>query len=180
MQPGDPEPRSGRQERFYAWAEAKSLRFVSPAGPGRIMKQFYRGPIWLYRMGLGFAVGKSTMLLWTKGRKSGKWRPTPIGYTVNEQTGTYYVVSGWAERSQWYRNLLAHPNVRVEAGRRKFRAKAELADPELAFQIHKQYLERNPRAAGFWPKVTGIPFDGSDEAIHRIAASCPVVELRPE
>ena len=179
MEGPNPRPRSGFQERSYAWAEAKSLEFVSPAGPGRLMKHFYRGPIWLYRLGLGFAIGKSTMLLWTQGRKTGKWRPTPLGYSFDEVAGTYYVVSGWAERSQWYRNLDANPHVRIEAGRRKLRAVAELADPELAFRIHRDYLARNPRAASFWPKVTGLPFDGSDDAIRQISERCPVVALKP-
>lgn len=156
------------------------LRWVSPAGPGRFMRFFYRQPVYLYRFGLGGLVGSSTLLLVTKGRKTGKPRPTPLSYQFDAAHGRYVVTSGWAERSQWYRNLLADPQVHVRVGRKRFCARGEVAPLEEAIEVHRAYIARNPRQARSLPHLTGVPFDGSEEALHEAARRCPVIYLIPQ
>jgi deazaflavin-dependent oxidoreductase (nitroreductase family) len=69
--------------------------------------------------------GRSMLLLTTKGAKSGHSRTHPLVYT---RDGDRYLViaskGGSHTHPSWYHNLRAHPEVTVEAGREKFRARA--------------------------------------------------------
>ncbi len=75
--------------------------------------------------------GVPTLLLTTTGRRSGKTYTTPLIY--GEHDGRYLVVAsrgGADQHPQWYRNLLAHPEVAVQVKAERFRARARTASPE--------------------------------------------------
>ena len=75
--------------------------------------------------------GVPTLLLTTRGRRSGKLRRTALIYG---QDGDRYLVvaskGGAARHPDWYLNLVADPNVRVQVGPDKFAARATTARPE--------------------------------------------------
>ena len=76
--------------------------------------------------------GADLLLLHTKGAKSGLERVNPVRYFMD---GNRYVVvasKGGADANpDWYRNLLAHPDVSVEVGTEQFAAMAAVAsEPE--------------------------------------------------
>ncbi|MBV2156258.1 nitroreductase/quinone reductase family protein [Kitasatospora sp. SUK 42] len=81
--------------------------------------------------------GGDLLLLTTTGARSGRPHTVPLGYVRAE--GLLLVVAsaaGAPEHPQWYRNLLAHPVVRVELGTETFEAiavPAEGADRERLF-----------------------------------------------
>ncbi len=65
--------------------------------------------------------GGDLLLLTTTGARSGRPHTVPLGYVRAE--GLILVVAsaaGAPEHPQWYRNLLAHPVVRVELGTEAF------------------------------------------------------------
>ena len=71
----------------------------------------------LWRLGLGGwvnawpSVGGRIMVLTHSGRKTGKRRRTPLNYVVVE--GDVYCTAGFGSATDWYRNLLAHPEVEI-------------------------------------------------------------------
>jgi deazaflavin-dependent oxidoreductase (nitroreductase family) len=73
--------------------------------------------------------GAKTLLLTTKGRKTGNATTTPLIY---EQAGGDYVVvasKGGAPRHPgWYRNLVKNPEVEVQVKEAVFPARARLAE----------------------------------------------------
>jgi deazaflavin-dependent oxidoreductase (nitroreductase family) len=73
----------------------------------------------------GPMVGRPLMLLTTKGAKSGADRTAIVTYT---RDGDRYVIaaskSGAPTNPAWYYNLLANPEVTVEAGGETFKARA--------------------------------------------------------
>lgn len=75
--------------------------------------------------------GFPTLLLTTRGRRSGLWRRTALIYG---RDGDRYVVvasNGGAPRHpHWYVNLLAHPEVRVQVRGERFTARARPAGPD--------------------------------------------------
>jgi deazaflavin-dependent oxidoreductase (nitroreductase family) len=80
--------------------------------------------------------GVPTLLLTTKGRKSGELRRTALIY--GEHAGTYLLVAsqgGADSHPAWYLNLQANPEVQVQVGADKFTARARTATedekPEL-------------------------------------------------
>ncbi len=69
--------------------------------------------------------GDRLLLLHVRGRKSGQERVYPLAYHMD---GGRYVVAaskgGAPEHPEWYRNLLANPDVTVEVGSDRFHARA--------------------------------------------------------
>jgi deazaflavin-dependent oxidoreductase (nitroreductase family) len=75
--------------------------------------------------------GVFTLLLTTRGRRSGRLRRTALIYG---RDGDRYVVvgsvGGSARHPAWYLNLTDHPEVEVQVGPERFRATARTATPE--------------------------------------------------
>jgi deazaflavin-dependent oxidoreductase (nitroreductase family) len=75
--------------------------------------------------------GVTTLLLTTRGRKSGKLRRTALIY---ERDGDRYVVvaskGGAKTHPSWYLNLVENPEVEVQVGADKFAARALIATAE--------------------------------------------------
>ncbi len=73
--------------------------------------------------------GQTTLLLTTRGRKSGKLRRTALIYG---QDGENYLLvasnGGAAKHPLWYFNLLEDPKVELQVGADKFAARARTAD----------------------------------------------------
>src|ERR671933_237521 len=109
--------------------------------------------------------GVHTLLLTTKGRRSGKARRTPLIYG---RDGNRFVVvaskGGADEHPQWYRNIVADPNVQVQVAGDRFAARAHPASPEEKAQLW-------PMMAEIWP-----PYD---EYQTRTDRDIPVVVLEP-
>ena len=74
--------------------------------------------------------GTTTLVLFTKGRKSGKERSHALIF--REHGDDYLVVAskgGSDAPPSWFRNLLADPNVEVQIKGDRFRATARVAGP---------------------------------------------------
>ena len=86
-----------------------------------------------------------SLLLTTVGRKSGDKYMFPLFYG---KTGDSYIVvaskGGAPEHPGWYRNLLANPDVEVQVGPAKMKARARTATGEERTRLWEKSLE-------FWP-----------------------------
>ncbi len=71
----------------------------------------------------GFGPTRVVMLLTTVGRKSGLPRVTPLQY--EEVDGNYYIASARGTDADWFKNIVANPNVHVQVRDREFDAVAE-------------------------------------------------------
>jgi len=69
------------------------------------------------------------LLLTTKGARTGRERVTPLNFS---RDGDRYVVmaskGGSPTHPDWYRNLVAHPTVTVEADGEQFTARAKVSE----------------------------------------------------
>jgi deazaflavin-dependent oxidoreductase (nitroreductase family) len=111
------------------------------------------------------AVGVPTLLLTTRGRTTGIPRRTPLIYSRH---GDGYVVvaskGGAPDHPQWYRNLLADPQVDVQVGAEEFTARARTADAD--------------EKAELWPGMTAV-WPDYDLYQARTSRDIPVVILDP-
>lgn len=85
------------------------------------------------------------LLLTTTGRKSGDKYIFPLFY--GEESGNYFVVAskgGAPEHPGWYRNMLANPDVEVQVGTKKLKARARTVSGEERAKLWKKALV-------FWP-----------------------------
>ena len=99
----------------------------------------------------------------------------------------YVAFSGWGVRSDWYRNVRAHPEVFITVGRRRIRAMARVVDdPERRRQLMRQMQARSadcgpPKPVRPLLKLSGL-FDYDAEIEMAVAAgdTLPVVEIFPQ
>lgn len=111
-----------------------------------LVRWFFRLPVLLYRLGMADQLGRSTLLLTTRGRKTGLPRTTPLNYVVDGNVT--YVLSGTGPGSDWLRNLEADPHVHVRLGRARFDALAEtIADPVEHRRILGLWAQQSMRTA---------------------------------
>jgi deazaflavin-dependent oxidoreductase (nitroreductase family) len=89
--------------------------------------------------------GVPTLLLTTRGRKSGKLRRTALIYGTD---GDKYMVvasrGGAKHHPAWYLNLRDNPEVEVQVGADKFTARAHTATPDEKARLW-------PVMAAIWP-----------------------------
>ena len=115
-----------------------------PSGGWR--RLFFKTPLYLWRMGLGWAMPRQFLLLTNIGRKSGAPRRTML--ECFRYAGCFYVASGWGSRSQWFRNIQANPHVTVQTWQEGTTgAQAELVqgDEELT-KLYHHFRKTSP----FW------------------------------
>ncbi len=137
--------------------------------------RFARAPISLYRAGFGWLLGSRMIMLEHTGRKSGKRRYVVLEVVGHPVPDTYIVASGLGERSQWLRNVLAQPLVRVSCGRRvEAPARARRLDPAEADIALQNYIAEHPRA---WAALKGVMEQSLDGRIDPPGTELPLVEL---
>jgi len=103
--------------------------FDSPRGwVSRHIRQYVRTD---GRKGHEWRKGVPTLLLTTRGRKTGRLHRTALIYGVD---GNRYLVvasvGGAAENPSWYLNLVQNPEVELQVGADKFTARARTAGAE--------------------------------------------------
>ena len=132
-----------------------------------------------------FLKSRCVMLLTTRGRRTG--RPRTNGVSFMPVDDHYVAFSGWGVRSDWYRNVRAHPEVFITVGGRRMRAMARVVDdPERRRQLMRQMQARSrrcgpPQSVRPLLKLTGL-FDYDAEIEMAVAAgeTLPVVEIFPQ
>ena len=150
--------------------------------PSKALRFGLRLPIWLYRAHLGWMLGSRFLMLTHTGRKSGLPRQTVVEVVGHDKTtDTYYVASGWGEKSNWYQNIRKTPQVTIQVGGRKFQSEAEFIPLDKAIEVVSNYAREHPIA---FNELSGIFLGermkpGSD-APQRIAQKMPMVAFHSE
>jgi len=150
-----------------------------PQGLSRLL---FRLPIWFYRLGIGWLLGKRFLLLNHTGRKSGLPRQTVLEVAGHDkENDSYLIASGWGKQSDWYQNLRKTPETSIQVGRRKLDVMAEILPPEESGQAMVDYFRRYPTAAKNITRFIGVEVDGSEAGYRRLGEEViPFVRLRPK
>jgi deazaflavin-dependent oxidoreductase (nitroreductase family) len=121
----------------------------------------------LYRVlgGAGF-MNRNTLILTTRGRKSGRDTPgIPLLYV--EDGGRLYIVGSFGGSDAppgWYRNLVVHPEVTAEVSSQRGGYRTRTLTPDEAKPIWPRLLAIWPQYADYQKKTTRV---------------IPVIELTP-
>ena len=155
---------------------------ITSKPPTGLQRWFFRFPITFYRLHLGWLLGGRFMLINHIGRKTGQARQTVVEVVSHDQdSDIYYVASGWGHNANWYRNLMAHPEVTIQVGRRKLAVYAENASPETGAGVLQDYRERHSFAANQLAGIMGLDIGSanSEELADIVRSSLPIVAFRP-
>jgi deazaflavin-dependent oxidoreductase (nitroreductase family) len=144
--------------------------------------RFYRlikkPPQLAYALGLGPLIGHRVLLLTTIGRKTGLPRTTPLQYEKID--GQYFVGSAKGVKADWYRNLVANPQVKVRVKGEKFTGTAETTtDPARIADFLEYRLRHHPRMVGAMLKANGFPSNPTRKQLVEYAANRAMVIIKP-
>lgn len=100
-------------------------------------------------------LGRDLVILTTKGAKTGAVHESPI---VFSRDGNNYVIiaskGGAPTNPSWYHNLRAHPEVTVEIGGEKFKARAREAGGDEYERLYQNHAKNMPAFNDYRKKTT--------------------------
>jgi deazaflavin-dependent oxidoreductase (nitroreductase family) len=133
----------------------------------------------MFRLGfgpwMGTPFGGYIMVLQVVGRKTGRVRYVPVNYAI--ENGNVYCMAGFGKASDWYRNLLKHPNIEIIMPSGTMAGITEQVDNlEERNRIIRQILT-NGGFAGFFYGYN--PRTVSDEQLIESTGDVPVIRIRP-
>jgi deazaflavin-dependent oxidoreductase (nitroreductase family) len=133
----------------------------------------------LYDIGLGAIIGRLILLLITTGRKTGLPRTTPLQY--EQIDGDFYLGSALGQKADWFKNILANPQVEVRVKSRRFHGLAEtITDPVQIANFLALRLKRHPRIIGAIMRSEGLPERPDRAQLETYAAQLAMLVIHPE
>ncbi len=105
----------------------------------------------------GYFTGKTLLLLHTTGAKSGLERINPVAYVTDGDRLVIIASKGGASTNpNWYHNLLAHPQVKVEVGTEQFQARATVVSEPERTRLYSKMVAMMPVFAEYLQKTSRI------------------------
>ena len=130
-----------------------------------------------YRRGIGPT--RIVLLLTTIGRKSGLPRVTPLQFEAVDDA--YFVASARGPEADWFKNILANPDVHVTMRRREFDAIAEpIVEPARIADFIELRLRRHPIMVRLIMHLAdGLPLRFTRADLEELCKGKAMVILRP-
>ncbi|MQA94990.1 MAG: nitroreductase family deazaflavin-dependent oxidoreductase [Streptosporangiales bacterium] len=155
------------------------MRIVRQASPpAGVRRLFWRLPIRLYRLGFGRLLGRRFMLLEHVGRTTGLPRRAVIE-AVERSAGGYVAASGFGTRADWYRNVLAKPDVTIHLDGRTIPVTAAPLSAEEGGEVLARYGPAHRIAAWHLCRIMGFAVDGGVEDYREAGRHIPFVRFTP-
>jgi deazaflavin-dependent oxidoreductase (nitroreductase family) len=144
------------------------------------MIPIFKLPILLYRLHLGWLLGRRFMQLTHTGRRSGKVHRTVLAVLrFDGSTREILAVSAW-KGSDWYYNIQAAPALQVESGFvRYIPVQRDLSPEEIAAAII-EYRRRHPIFSWMICKIPGWKWNSSDAEWLELARTLRGVAFKPK
>ncbi len=151
-----------------------------PTSTARAFRHVNRVMVALWRLGLGRWVnvwphGSGRILvLGHTGRRTGRRRWTPLNYA--EVDGELYCTAGFGTGSDWYRNVLAEPEVELWLPGRRTPARVhEISDHPQRLPLLREVL----LASGFAARLAGVDPRATDTRLAGVTESYRLLRLQP-
>jgi deazaflavin-dependent oxidoreductase (nitroreductase family) len=149
--------------------------------PSRLLRLFFKAPVVLYRLRMGWLLGSRFLLLTHTGRRTGRARVAVVEVVSYDRSiSEAVVIAAWGERAQWVRNLQAAPAISVQIGRARWRTpEHRILDPERTAEVIAAYRGEHPLAARLIGKLLGWPLDVTGPAYKQFVQTLCAVAFRP-
>ncbi len=150
------------------------------------LRRFFHGMnhfmVFMWKIGLGRfmniwpAVGGRIMVIRHRGRKSGKEYLTPVNYAIVDKE--LYATAGFGSGTDWYRNIMASPDVQLWLPEGKRRAHAcDVSDSPCRGKLLRAIII----ASGFAGPLMGVDQKKlTDEEIVNISKDYRIVHFTLE
>ena len=105
----------------------------------------------------GVFTGKPLILLHHIGAKSGTERIAPLVPLIDDGKVYIFASKGGADTNpDWYRNLVAHPQVTVERGTETYQAKARVLEGAERDEVYAKQVARQPQFGEYQRKTDRV------------------------
>ena len=120
--------------------------------------------------------GDLILALTTTGRFTGRPHVTPLQY--ERVNGLIYVAAARGQQADWFRNIVANPEVEVEMGGGRFVAQAEpITDPSRIADYLELRLRRHPRMIRAMLLLHGLPPRADRAQLEQLSEKLALVAL---
>lgn len=139
-----------------------------------IAKQLFRLQVFLLRRNWAKRLGTIAMVITTTGRKTGRPRPTPIGYLRDGES----VLAFSYPHHHWYRNVRRKPEALLTIKGEKIPVRVEFLDDAAGRRrVIETYQRERP---GSFPRMYKLAADASTEEILLAAKDRVFVRFWPQ
>jgi deazaflavin-dependent oxidoreductase (nitroreductase family) len=149
--------------------------------PPAVLKTAFKVPTLIYRAGLGRLLGRRFLLLIHRGRKSGLERRVVLEVIHYAEKPVFAaVLSGWGERSQWFRNIQASPPLAVQVGKERWsEPEFVVLEPDEVVEVVEEYRSNHGFLMWTLDRFFGWPRDATEEQRKELARELTVVIFTP-
>jgi deazaflavin-dependent oxidoreductase (nitroreductase family) len=138
----------------------------------------FKLPVFLYRLRLGWLLGKRFMQITHVGRRSGKVRRTILAVLwFDDKTKEIYAVSAW-KGSEWYYNIQASPALQLETGFERYVPVQRSLSPEEITAAFIEFRKKNPIFSRMICRIPGWKWDSTYEEFLELARTLRGVAFR--
>jgi deazaflavin-dependent oxidoreductase (nitroreductase family) len=151
-----------------------------PRNPRGLLKWAFNVPRLIYRLHLGWLLGRHFLQLTHRGRRSGRIRHTVLEVArFDPQTHESVVLSAYGDRADWYRNVHVAPALEIRTGRSRYVPEQRQLDPDERYAVLAAYRRRYGPLLGFFLRYMGYTYTGKEDELSAIAARVHAVGFRP-
>jgi deazaflavin-dependent oxidoreductase (nitroreductase family) len=149
-----------------------------PTAPEGLKLKLFRLPLYLYRFNLGFLLGERFIHLKYWGRKSGDLKEAVIEVIDQDKSDRkVYSASGFGEKSQWFKNILANNSVFVTVKNTEYKATAKVLSAIQAEEVLLRYVKAHPKSIKSVARLSGYKMDGSEQDVIEFSKVIKIIEL---
>src|SRR5687768_10491310 len=136
-------------------------KFIRWVPSPKMLQRISKTHIWLYRKTAGIVGqrldGLDICLLTTRGRKSGQVRTAPLPYFRDGERFVLIASNGGRDKHPaWFLNLSESPDVELQIGARRLKARAREAQGEERARIWALVTKDHPRFNRYVPWTSRI------------------------
>jgi deazaflavin-dependent oxidoreductase (nitroreductase family) len=148
--------------------------------PPAFVAAFFKLPLILYNLKLGWLFGQRFMVLTHVGRRSGKiYRSVLAVLRCDEKTHEILAVSPWSS-SNWYRNIQVEPALEVETGFVRYAPDQRSLSPEEIAAVFIEFRQKHPLFSRIVARTPGWKIDSTYEEFLELARSLRGVAFCPK
>lgn len=140
----------------------------------------FKLPLVMYRLRLGWLLGKRFMQITHVGRRSGRTYRTVLAVLkFDKKTNEIYAVSAW-KGSDWYYNIQSSPALQVETGFVHYVPVQRILSAEEITAAFMEYRKQHPIFSRMVCRIPGWKWDSTDEEFLLLARTLRGVAFTPK
>jgi deazaflavin-dependent oxidoreductase (nitroreductase family) len=148
--------------------------------PGRLALAVFRMPLTAYRHDAGWVFGHTFLAFTHLGRRTGQPHDAvAMVLRYDEATREAVICAAWGPEVDWYRNLQAHPAVKLQIGRASYVPAQRFLTDDEAVDVALAFRRDHPHRFRLLSSILGWGDLRDDDRLRDFVCDHPLVAFRP-